>query len=242
MEGLKVFVTGCGRGVGAALAQALHERGAFVFAGFHPRETGPSDPPQQADRLVPVPIDVADTASVVAAADFVGSRTRGVDLLLNVAGVLGDITTTLPGILDENDMHRTYDVNAVGPLRVVNAFYSLLLAGRTRLVVSISSEAGSISTCTRTGWFAYCMSKAALNMASAIMHNTLRPVGGRVIVMHPGWVRTWMRGTLDTAADLSPREAAEGVLSQVDRALADPLVFAGERPAFIDEEGEPLSW
>jgi NAD(P)-dependent dehydrogenase (short-subunit alcohol dehydrogenase family) len=242
MEGVTVFLTGCGRGVGAALAEGLRDRGASVFAGFHPGETGLSDPPRPGHRLVPVPIDVSDTASVLTAADLVGSRTRSLDLLLNVAGVLGDITTSVPGILDEQDMHRTYDVNAVGPLRVINAFFPLLLAGRTRLVVSISSEAGSISPCTRTGWFAYCMSKAALNMASAIVHNTLRPLGGRVIVMHPGWVRTWMRGTLDAAADLSPREAAEGILSQVDRALADPGLFAGERPAFINPRGEPLPW
>jgi NAD(P)-dependent dehydrogenase (short-subunit alcohol dehydrogenase family) len=242
MEGLKVFLTGCGRGLGAALALALCERGACVFAGFHPRETGHSDPVVERDRLIPLPIDVSDAASVMGAADFVGARTRSIDLLLNVAGVLGDITTTLPGILDENDMHRTYDVNAVGPLRIVNAFFPLLLGGRTRLVVSISSEAGSISTCTRTEWFAYCMSKAALNMASAIVHNTLRPLGGRVIVMHPGWIRTWMRGTLDEAAELTPREAADGVLSQLYRALADPSLFAGERPAFIDGKGAPLPW
>ncbi len=203
MEGVTVFLTGCGRGVGAALAEALRDRGASVFAGVHPRETGLSHPPPPAERLVPVPIDVADAASVLAAAKLVGSRTRSLDLLLNVAGVLGDITTGVPGILDGQDMHRTYDVNAVGPLRVI---------------------------------------RAALHVASAIVHNTLRPLDGRVIVMHPGWVRTWMRGTLDAGADLSPREAADGILSQVERALADPALFAGERPAFINGKGEPLPW
>ncbi len=89
MEGVTVFLTGCGRGVGAALAEALRDRGASVFAGFHPRETGLSHPPPPAERLVPVPIDVADAASVLAAAKLVGSRTRSLDLLLNVAVSLG---------------------------------------------------------------------------------------------------------------------------------------------------------
>ncbi len=242
MTGLTVFVTGCGRGLGAALAEEMVTRGASVFAGYHPRETGFSRPVAPRERMVPVPIDVSDAASVTTAAQMAGERTRAIDVLFNVAGVLGDITTCVPGSVDEADLHATYDVNAVGPLRVTNALYPLLLAGTGRLVVNVSSEAGSVSGCTRSAWYGYCMSKAALNMASAILHNTLRPVGGRVLVIHPGWLRTWMRGRLDEAADLSPEQSAGGILELVGRALADPALFAGERPSFIDWKGDPLSW
>ena len=244
MAGLTAFVTGCGRGVGAAVAQALADRGDRVFAGIYPEPPGLPGAValRGTDRLSPVPIDVADNASVLAAAALVASRTRHIDILINVAGVLGDVSTPFPGVMNDGDMHRTYDVNALGPLRVMNAFHPLLLGGRTRLVVNISSEAGSIGTCGRTGWFGYCMSKAALNMASAIAHNALRPLGGRVVVMHPGWVRTWMTGELDPRARLTPEESAAGILAQVDRAVAGGALFCGEQPVFIDEKGDPLPW
>jgi NAD(P)-dependent dehydrogenase (short-subunit alcohol dehydrogenase family) len=139
-------------------------------------------------------------------------------------------------------MHRVYDVNALGPLRVAGAFLPLLRGGRTRIVVNVSSEAGSIAGCGRDSWYGYCMSKAALNMASALMHNTLRPLGGCVVVVHPGWVRTWMRGHLDEDADLSPAESAAGIIEQIDRARRGDALFRQERPAFIDWKGDTLPW
>ncbi len=244
MPGLTVFLTGCARGLGPALARKLLQRGERVFAGVLPSDQGRpgAETLPASDSLVPVAIDVADTGSVRAAAAAVADRAHHLDMVFNVAGVLGDIETSLPGDLDDRDLRHTYDVNALGPLRVMNAFLPLLLAGPTRLVLNISSEAGSISTCTRSTWYAYCMSKTALNMASALVHNLLRPHGGRVVVMHPGWMRTWMRGALDERADLSPEQAAAGILAQVDRALAGEAAFCGERPAFIDGKGDPLPW
>ncbi len=244
MSGLTVFLTGAGRGIGAALARAFAERGERVFAGIFPGEArssvAPADAPTAAEGSVPV--DVTDEASVMRAAAFVAERSRHIDILVNVAGVLGEIHASLPGAFDYADMQRTFDVNALGPVRVTNAFFPLLLAGRTRLVVNISSEAGSIGTCTRDAWYGYCMSKAALNMASALMHNRLRPLGGSVLVMHPGWVRTWMGGKLDEAADLSPEESARAILAQLDRARDSAGASAPEHPAFIDWKGAPLPW
>ncbi|HUJ75043.1 MAG TPA: SDR family NAD(P)-dependent oxidoreductase [bacterium] len=242
MEHLVFFLTGCTHGLGAALARALGARGALVFAGVYPGGPSHEETPPASDRLLLVPIDVAQTASVEEAARSVAARTRHVDVVMNVAGVLGDTTATPPGMTEEKDLHHTFDVNAVGALRVMQAFHALLMAGSTRLTVNISSEAGSIGSCTRTSWFGYCMSKAALNMASALAHNALRPLGGRVLVVHPGWVRTWMRGTRDARAELSAEESADAVLEQVGRALADPAAFSGAQPSFIDWTGRVLPW
>ena len=244
MSGMTYFVTGAGRGIGASLTRALAERGELVIAGMSPRDYRAAQTVENAvtGTTMPLPIDVTDEGGVLQAAASAGARAGHLDVILNVAGVLGDIKESVPCHLDYADMHRVYDVNALGPLRVTNALFPLLLAGRTRLVLCVSSEAGSIATCTRDGWYAYCMSKAALNMASAILHNTLRPLGGAVAVIHPGWVRTWMQGKLDEAADLSPQESAAGILRQVDRAIAGEEQFRGERPAFIDWQGKPLPW
>lgn len=68
-----------------------------------------------------------------------------------------------------NEMLRVFNVNCLGATRVTNALIRLIMNSEKKLIMNISSEAGSISTCYRKGWFAYCGSKAALNMHSAIV-------------------------------------------------------------------------
>jgi NAD(P)-dependent dehydrogenase (short-subunit alcohol dehydrogenase family) len=239
LEGRTAFVTGANRGLGAALCRSLAARGCKVFAGLHGVPDARETP---GDGIVRVPLDVTGRGSAEAAAELTAQKTQDLDILINNAGVLGDTESRLSGDIDYDDVLSAYNVNAVGPLRVINAFSRLLLAGETKIVVNISSEAGSVSGCTRDGWFAYCMSKAALNMLSAIVHNALRPGGGKVLNIHPGWMRTWMRGHLDSEASQSPEESAEGIVALIERAAGGDPAFTGKSPAFLDFRGEPLNW
>lgn len=75
-------------------------------------------------------------------------------------------------------MQKVFNTNTLGTLRVTNSLIPLIVKSSDKLIVNISSEAGSISTCQRSSWYAYCMSKAALNMQSAIIHNSLKELGG----------------------------------------------------------------
>jgi NAD(P)-dependent dehydrogenase (short-subunit alcohol dehydrogenase family) len=109
---------------------------------------------------------------------------------------------------DYDEMQRMYDVNALGPLRMVEAFLPLTDRGAMKRLCFVSSEAGSIGRSTRTNSYGYSMSKAALNMATRIMHNHLRPEGYTFRVYHPGWIRSYMSGSKSTEADLEPEEAA----------------------------------
>ena len=130
------------------------------------------------------------------------------------------------------------EVNAIGALRVTEAFWPLLAKGSGRLIVNISSEAGSIGQCGRDGWFGYGMSKAALNMMSAQFHNAVRPHGGRVLVLHPGWVRSYMKGELDAEAALSPEESAAALIKLIDARGGE----AHAQPLFLDWKGDALPW
>jgi NAD(P)-dependent dehydrogenase (short-subunit alcohol dehydrogenase family) len=129
-------------------------------------------------------------------------------------------------------MHRLYDVNALGPLRVVEAFLPLTDRSRFKRLCFVSSEAGSIARAERKAWFGYCMSKAALNMAVRILFNDLQPAGYTFRVYHPGWIRSYIGGKKDMEATLEPEEAA---------AKAIPI-FLGQgededRLAMVDYEG-----
>jgi NAD(P)-dependent dehydrogenase (short-subunit alcohol dehydrogenase family) len=224
----RILVTGADRGVGLALVEAWAARGAEVYGGLL------EERPWPAGLAEPVRLDVTDAGSVARAAAFVEGP---LDIVINNAGILGDIEHELDEA-DFDGMARVYDVNTLGSLRVTGAFLTHLLAGPTKLVVNISSEAGSIGQCSRTSWHGYAMAKAALNMQSALVHNWLRPHGGRVLVLHPGHVRTFMRGTEDTTGVLSPDEAARRILVNIDRFGS----VRGERPEFRGPDGELLPW
>jgi len=57
----------------------------------------------------------------------------------------------------------------------------VLRKGRRKLIVNVSSEAGSIGDSRRKTEFAYCMSKSALNMGSKLLQNYLAPEGIKVL-------------------------------------------------------------
>ena len=205
------LVTGADRGLGLALCAGLLERGWRVFAGQYMPEWPELTElaAQSSGKLHCVPLDVASLASVQAAAQLVAGQADHVDVLINNVGVTSP--TTRRGLREPQDyaeMHRLYDVNTLGPIRVVEAFLPLTDQGMWKRLCFVSSEAGSVSRAARTAWYGYCMSKAALNMAVKLMFNHLRPEGYTFRLYHPGWVRSYMGGQKNMEADLEPTEAA----------------------------------
>ncbi|MHB1317153.1 MAG: SDR family NAD(P)-dependent oxidoreductase [Anaerolineae bacterium] len=171
-------VTGADRGLGHALAARLLEKDWRVFAGQYSPEwsqlselaaTFPST-------LAIVPLDVTSEGSVRAAAETIAASAGHADLLINNAGVM--TPTGGRGIREEQDyeeMHRLFRVNAMGPLRVVEALLPLLDRSELKRLCFVSSEAGSINRAERKSWFGYCSSKTALNMGVRLLFNRLRP-------------------------------------------------------------------
>ena len=209
-------VTGADRGLGLTLSVGLLEGGWRVFAGQYLPEWPELGRlaavyPQ---RLTLVGMDVISTDSAREAARRVGVEAGHVELLVNNAGVISPTSSrSIRESQDYADMHRLYDVNSLGPLRVVEAFLPLLDRGRLKRLCFVSSEAGSITTCRRKSWFGYCMSKTALNMAVRILFNDLHPSGYTFRLYHPGWMRTYMSGARNPQADLEPQEAAVPALA-----------------------------
>ncbi|PYE50780.1 NAD(P)-dependent dehydrogenase (short-subunit alcohol dehydrogenase family) [Paenibacillus barcinonensis] len=237
----KICVTGAARGLGLALTKQMLERGYSVYAaGLGVDE---SDGIRQleavyAERLRVIDLDIADDLSVALFTETVKLDTDHLDMLINNAAILGSITDHIHGQMNIAEMAEVFNVNTLGSLRVTHALFPLLLQGQTKLIVDISSEAGSIEQCSRDGWFAYCMSKAALNMQARLIHNGLKQEGGQVMLVHPGWVQSYMRGELDASADLTPDESAQHIAALIDRHEQ----FKGEQPAYVDYRGEKLPW
>ena len=216
MDEKVAFVTGADRGLGLALCGGLLEKGYRVFAGQYM-----PDWPDLAqlisrfpDRLTAVQLDVSSRDSAQEAAIFVAQQVPAVDVLINNAGILTRSNTR--SIREEqsySDMHTDFDINALGPLRVIEAFLPLMEKSSIRRLCVVSSEAGSIAASTRKAWFGYCMSKAAVNMAMKNLFNELRPQGYTFRLYHPGWMRTYMSGKKNMEATFEPDEAAVFALS-----------------------------
>ena len=234
------LVTGADHGVGLALAEELLSRGYYVIATrFHTEEVLVDKlKDSYPEQLEVVLLDIGKDESVAKMKKTVTTLVPHIDLLINNAGILGDMEKILGDELDFDEMLRVINVNALGTLRVTNALAELVIRSNNKTVVNISSEAGSIADCDRVGWFGYCMSKAANNMQSALVHNNLKKQGGRVISIHPGHVATYMRGHLDTTAKLTPEQSAKGIL----RVVLDEERTIGERPEYIDYKGDFLPW
>lgn len=253
MKKKTIVVTGADRGLGYELVKQYVERDDFVIAGkfrinWHLLEELKEKYP---DRMVIVDMDVSSTESVRNAAKEVEKIVDHVDIIINNAGVWlshgsGDI---LQGDYDYDRMIKEFNINALGSLRVCEAFAPLLVKGRDKIVANVSSEAGSISGNFRDREPGYGMSKCALNMQSAIVHQTLKQMGGGVINLHPGWMQSVI-GTSE-AADAPFVPLPEDIMfyntpamtaSYFIEILDDPNRFSSDKPAFVNYRGDVLHW
>lgn len=232
----RVLITGADAGLGLSLVRRFLQGEYEVFAGVYKSAVELNRSIEEyADSLRLIPLNVADMDSVCNAANQVTRLTAALDIVINNAGIHLESSKGSLEQLDFTDGHlqQTMDINAFGPLRVVQQFLPLLERGGPKLIVNISSEAGSIADCQRENQFAYCMSKAALNMQSKILQNYLKPRGFKVLAVHPGWMRTNMGGP---QAPLPSDESAEAIFKL---AMQE---WSAEDPIYVDYQGAHLRW
>jgi NAD(P)-dependent dehydrogenase (short-subunit alcohol dehydrogenase family) len=224
---MNVIVTGANRGIGLALVRQLRERGAQVEAAC--RRPGEAHELKATGARVHG-VDVARDDSVAAFAQALDGA--AIDLVINNAGVFGDHRQRVEDF-DYAAATRTFETNALGALRMSQAFLPHLRRGAGKKLAHISSTMGSIGSTTNAGHLAYRMSKAALNMIAKSIALELHDDRIISLVVNPGWVRTDMGGP---NAPLTATEAARGILTQIDAA---GLVDSG---AFVDVKGARLAW
>ena len=213
--GKVAVVTGASRGIGAAVARALHERGASV--GLASR----SGDDLGLERVVAAPTDVRDRAQVKALVDATAERFGGIDIVVANAGVgaYGPFVELRPDHLDE-----MIDTNVKGVLYVAAAAIPHLIARGGGDFVSVASEAG------RRGFpheAVYCSSKFAQVGFTRALDHELRGHGIRCTNLCPGGVATDFaigddRGRTDDMPELA------GMMSADD--VAEALIFVTSRP------------
>ena len=196
-----VLITGSNSGIGYELAHQYADEGWHVIA-THRRDTVPESLATlsaQYDNVQVETLDVTDMAGIDALA--IKLQDQPIDVLLNNAGIVGTFEQPEQqfSTLDYDLFHRFMDTNAAGPLRTAEAFYENVRQSEQKKIVAISTgfshpkpvAANSLST--RLGLknrYWYNMSKAAMNMAYAVLANDVRDVGISVALIGPGLVLT----------------------------------------------------
>jgi NAD(P)-dependent dehydrogenase (short-subunit alcohol dehydrogenase family) len=219
--GLRVAITGGTSGLGLALVEALHERGANVaFVARHAPRV------DEVTRRLPgthgIIGDVSRKVETHPLALQITATLGGLDVLINNASSLGPVPLVLLADTECEDLESALATNLVGPFRLTKALLGALSAsarqGRPALVINISSDA---AVTPYAGWGAYGASKAALLHLSRIWDEELAPHGVRVLSIDPGDMDTPLHAQAvpdaDPATLKQPQVAAQEIIALIQR-------------------------
>jgi 3-oxoacyl-[acyl-carrier protein] reductase len=211
LDGKTAVITGASRGIGAAVARLLHERG--VNLGLASR----SGDDLGLDGAVARPVDVRDAAALRALCDETAARFGGIEIVVANAGV-GAYGSFLE--LSEEHLEEMIDVNLKGTIYAIRAALPHML-GREGDVVTLASEAGRRGL---PGEAVYCASKFGQVGLTRALDGELREHGIRCTNVCPGGVATDF--ALDDNRGRS-REVLPGMMTAED--VAEVVVFVLER-------------
>lgn len=232
----RALITGASRGIGVELTKQLAAAGWCVYATCRARTTELDSIDLNGGHVIEnVDVTTSDGTSAI----LKGISERKIDLLINNAGMLG--VETLDD-LNVNSIRLQFEVNSLAPLLLTSALLKSGNISDGSKVTMISSVAGSMASQATGGVYGYRMSKAALNMASVLLANDLKPRGIPLLIIHPGAVDTAMLNKLTTSIGysfpgvLTTAQSATEILKRIE--LTD-MASSGK---FFHVNGEEVPW
>jgi NAD(P)-dependent dehydrogenase (short-subunit alcohol dehydrogenase family) len=212
LTGKTALITGASRGIGAAVARMLHQRGCNL--GLASRSGGDLG----LERVVARSCDVRDLDALTELCDATAKRFGGIDILVANAGV-GAYGPFLD--LSREHLDEMLDVNLKGTVYAIRAALPHML-GREGDIVTLASEAGRRGLPNEA---VYCASKFGQVGLTRALDHELREHGIRCTNVCPGGVAT------DFALEAGrgrPADVLPGMMRAED--VAEVVVFVLERP------------
>jgi NAD(P)-dependent dehydrogenase (short-subunit alcohol dehydrogenase family) len=217
-----VLITGANRGIGLALCKLYQQQGYQVIATCR----------SSTDELDALNVEVFRDVDVSKASDIANLKEqlneRHIDILINNAGILRSQTLNN---LDFQEIIEQLEVNALGPLRMVDALKNNLSSGGK--IAMITSRMGSVDDNNSGGQYGYRMSKSALNAASKSLALDLQPRGIALAILHPGYVQTQM---VNFGGEIAAEVAAERLAKRIEELNLE------NSGTFWHSNGEVLPW
>jgi len=196
-EGKKVVITGATAGIGRAMAIHFAQLGASVaIFGTNPQRA--SDVLQEIEALKKEErqlfsahtLDVADHVAVGTAIDTLMETWKGVDVLINNAGIVRD---QLLMKMDFEDWRRVIDVNLTSVYNFCHALVRPMLKARRGTIINIGSVIGLMGNAGQTN---YAASKAGMMGFTKSLAREVASRGIRVNCIAPGFIDTQMTDAL----------------------------------------------
>ena len=226
LTGKVVAVTGGGRGIGRAIAQALAREGARVAVGDLDREAAEQTVATLGESGLGLGVDVTDHAGLIAFLDQVERRLGPLDVLVNNAGIM-----PVTPLVEENaeSTARQLDINLRAVIHGTQEAMRRMVPRGTGHIVNMASIAG------RSGFphlATYCATKHGVVGLSEAARVELRNTGVEVSVVMPSIVRTELAaGLADSRVKaVEVDDVAREVLSALRRPRFDVFVPRSNGP------------
>ncbi|MBF2026276.1 MAG: SDR family oxidoreductase [Oscillatoriales cyanobacterium C42_A2020_001] len=218
IQGAIALVTGANGGIGQYYIQGLQASGATrIYAGARNPDSLKDIAATDPDRIIPIPLDITDEASVKAAVEAYSD----VNLLINNAGV--GFNQRFIADINFDKARSEVEVNYLGTLRMCLAFAPVLKANGGGAIVNMLTILAKVNFPLNAS---YCASKAAALLATQGIRAELASQKTLVVGVMPGTVDTGMSKEFPP-----PKVAPEEVVRAALQAVIDEVedVYPGEQ-------------
>jgi NAD(P)-dependent dehydrogenase (short-subunit alcohol dehydrogenase family) len=201
-----VLITGTSSGIGLATALDLAKAGHKVYATMRNPERAPQLSQQASAEGLPITILTMDVDSDQSVSDcFTAVFRRGeqIDVLVNNAGI------ERHGSFEElpmEEIRATMETNYFGALRCIRQVLPGMRERGSGCIINVTSVAGKVA-CSPLG--PYAASKFALEAASEVLAQEMKPFGVRVAIVEPGIIDTPMPHAITKAPPSNYRQGRQ---------------------------------
>ena len=256
-----VLITGSNRGIGLEFVRQYSDASFNVIATCR-RPTKAENLQRlskERENISIQSLDITNEKSINALHSML--ENKSIDILINNAAFLGPPESQKFGEIDYEIFKRSFEVNAIGPIRITEKLIENVRKGTDKKVIFMGSAAGSISTITPpVTLYSYRSSKAALHLAVHNLFHQLKEENIHVSLINPGLVDT--RGFLDLNLDepipkkftsmvpktffqmlrdgrykmITTHESVEKMIRYIDDLSVESESF------FVNNDGTPMPW
>ncbi|GAA4812650.1 SDR family oxidoreductase [Marinicella pacifica] len=235
-----VLIIGGNQGIGLAMAERYRTQGHHVITTSRQFSKNQTSSQQ-------LYCDLTHPDSIVAAFDHLQTEITHIDVLINCAGVLHTENyqpeKSLKQVQADNFQHN-YQVNAIGHLLVLQQAEQLLSHSKQAVAVSISARIGSIEDNHLGGWYAYRMSKAALNMGVKTLSIEWQRKYPNIqcLLLHPGTTDTALSKPFQQRLPEGQLQTVDETAEMLQQQIEQNTHTTNQEALFLDYAGKPIPW
>jgi NAD(P)-dependent dehydrogenase (short-subunit alcohol dehydrogenase family) len=215
------FITGSSRGFGRELVRAALDAGDVVAATARRPEQLVDLVTTYGQRILPLALDVTDTAAVATSVAAARQRFGRLDVVVNNAGY-ANVAPIETG--SDDDFRAQFETNFWGVYNVSKAVIPVLREQGDGLIMQFSSMGGRVGG--SAGIASYQAAKFAIDGFSRVLQTETAPFGIRVLVVEPsGFATDWAGSSMDVA-DIPDHYA--GTVGAMNTVRTTDAVSAGD--------------